>query len=148
MNFNHYRDSNESFTLIRAILFFFYNQICFHAFVEKHFTFHDENFLKKVIDDQSSLFNKKPIILQFDSNNRREIKKNKTAFISKPSPECSDSLLPPVDYGDCFSRSVHRKVVHLVVNSAGQPRFTNIHNPEKIKLVVTILYSTLLLAPF
>ena len=72
-NFNHCRDSNESFTLIRAILFFFYNQICFHAFVEKHFTFHDENFLKKVIDDQSSLFNKKPIILQFDSNNRREI---------------------------------------------------------------------------
>ena len=39
-------------------------------------------------------------------------------------------------------------MVPLVVNSAGRPRFTTIHNPERVKLVATTPYCILLLAPF
>ena len=54
---------------------------------------------------------------------------------------------------DCFSNFVlflsqqNRKLVPWLVNSAGRPRFTTIHNPEEVKLVTIILYGTKLLAP-
>ena len=40
-----------------------------------------------------------------------------------------------------------RKAVPLAVNSAGRARFTTFYNPERVILVVTILYCIMLLAP-
>ena len=39
-----------------------------------------------------------------------------------------------------------KKCCRLLMNSAGRPRFNTIFNPERVKLVATVLYCILFLA--